>query len=196
MQAFSSVSSTDRGVDDLIRLDHKSLWELHDRYLAMAGNDDAQTAVANELIREIVQHSSAEELTVYAAIEEHEGKEVADKLRSDHQTVRNQLYQLQSMRTTSPQHASLLSQVMTELRSHAREEEESDLPMLRAKIGDANMVTLGHKFSGAKKMAPTNPHPSAPIKPIAEAIAGMFTKPIDKVADLGKDFAGRAVPEE
>lgn len=100
------------------------------------------------------------------------------------------------MTAGSPDHASLLDKIMSELRDHTREEETKDLPLLRAKIGDERMIALGHKYAGAKKIVPTRPHPSAPNKPVSEMLAGMVAGPMDKVRDMGREFAERKVPEE
>ncbi|ORZ37877.1 hypothetical protein BCR44DRAFT_1430136 [Catenaria anguillulae PL171] len=87
MQSLSS-NATDRPLDVLIKLDHESLWNLYDRYLAAATvNPQEQQAIANELVREISVHSHAEETTVYGVIEAEEGSAVAEGLRNDHQRV-------------------------------------------------------------------------------------------------------------
>ncbi|KAI9183077.1 hypothetical protein H9P43_004042 [Blastocladiella emersonii ATCC 22665] len=195
MQALSNEQSN-RGVDDLIRLDHQSLWDLYDRYCASAGRYEEQQAIANELVREIAVHSAAEETTVYGDIETYETKAVADGLRGDHQRVKEMLYELEKHDVKSVQHAPLLGRIISELKTHALEEEERDLPRLRALIGDDGMIRLGHKFVGAKRIAPTHPHPSAPDKPLAETIVGGMTAPVDKLRDATRQFAERRVPEE
>ncbi|KNE57355.1 hypothetical protein AMAG_18042 [Allomyces macrogynus ATCC 38327] len=58
------------------------------------------------------------------------------------------------------------------------------------------MIKLGQRFLGAKRMAPTHPHPAAPDKPVTEAIVGAMTTPLDKLRDVPREFAERRVPEE
>lgn len=86
MQALSP-NAADRPLDVLIKLDHESLWELYDRYLASRANPQEQQKIANELVREIAVHSHAEETAVYGVIEAEEGLAVAEGLRNDHQKV-------------------------------------------------------------------------------------------------------------
>ncbi|KAJ3365952.1 hypothetical protein GGF32_007452 [Allomyces javanicus] len=195
MQALHPTTPS-RPLDDLVKLDHRSFNELHARYKASVGDQRAQTAIANELIREIAQHSAGEEMTFYAAVQEHESTQLADHLRGAHQGVKEMLYTLESRQVGSAEYDLLLDQVMTELNTHALEEENQVLPTLRAQIGEDNMIQLGKKFLGAKRMAPTHPHPSAPDKPVTEAIAGAMTTPLDKLRDMPREFAERRVPEE
>ncbi|ORZ37826.1 hypothetical protein BCR44DRAFT_1388174 [Catenaria anguillulae PL171] len=195
MQAFSTLSAA-RGIDHLIQLDHQSFWDLHDRFRNSGADPYAQQAIAIEIIREVSVHSVAEDIVLYTVIEEQEGKEVADDMRQDHLKVRDQLAQLDAMSVSDTGHAVLVERIMQELRAHAYEEEHRDLPMLRAKLGDDKMIELGAKFAGAKNLVPTRPHPGAPIEPTATLVAGVVVAPVDKVRDLGREFAERKVPEE
>ncbi|KAL7752729.1 hypothetical protein RI367_001731 [Sorochytrium milnesiophthora] len=195
---MQALSNTNRPVHELIALDHRSFDELYQRYHSFAGQQKEQQKIANELIREISTHSAAEETEVYPALVKHleNGESVNKHMLDEHQTVKDILVKLEKLTVGTPEYDALLKEVMDDLRHHAKDEENRQLPDLLAKTGYEEMVTLGQKFLAAKKAAPTRPHPMAPTQPTAELLVGLATKPVDKIRDMTQEFASRAVPEE
>ncbi|KAL7752837.1 hypothetical protein RI367_001840 [Sorochytrium milnesiophthora] len=191
----SATSSAQRPVDELIKIDHRSIFELYDRFLKTEGRVDEQQKIANELIREVAVHSAAEETTVYSAIQKSlsNGKSIADHLRSDHQEVKELLYDLDKQSVGDADYKPKLEKIIKNLRQHTKIEEEEELVKLRQATSAEEMITLGKKFEGIKAMVPTRPHPSAPDQPTLEAIVGMMTAPIDKARDMTREFAERKV---
>ena len=72
---------------------------------------------------------------------------------------------------------------MDELRPHLRDEEETDIPELEAKLSREESAALAKEFSKTKKLAPTRSHPYATsFEPPFETAFALITAPIDKVA--------------
>ncbi|KAI9088190.1 hemerythrin HHE cation binding domain protein [Phlyctochytrium arcticum] len=197
----SATMTPKQPIEVLIKNDHKSFEELYSRYKSCSNQQDQQ-AIVNELIREVAQHSIAEETVVYPAMEKHnilgEGEKLADHLRQDHYAVKQNLYELDQTPVTSPKFAPLLEKVMKLLISHAKEEETKELPALAKAIDTQGRISMSKQFMMGKVIAPTRPHPDAPDKPaILELLAGMPVAPIDKMRDAAtKTFAERRIPIE
>lgn len=191
------LSSTQKPIDELIIADHNSFRELYDRFKRNQANYQERQNIANELIREIAIHSISEEVTLYPALEKIaiSGKVLADHLRAEHQIVKEGLYELDKMSVKDVGYNEKLEKVMQELEHHMREEEEEDLRELASKVSEGDLKKLGRKFDGAKKVVPTRPHPSAPVQPSLEVLAGVLTAPIDKMRDMARSFAHRQVEE-
>ena len=76
-------------ISDVIKHDHQELDEYYNNILS-AKDDDEKVRWQNQFTWELTRHSIGEELVVYPAMEKHltNGKELADKDRSEHRTVR------------------------------------------------------------------------------------------------------------
>ncbi|KAJ3156059.1 hypothetical protein HDU89_005623 [Geranomyces variabilis] len=189
-------------VEDLIKNDHRSFDELHERYLKTQGTDKAsietKQAIVNEFIREVAQHSVAEETCVYNLVDKLISEQVGDHLRHDHTQVKESLYNLHKMKVGDAGFDDLFSKIVGLLKTHAQEEENTQLPALAQKIPDVDeRVKISAQFLRAKTIAPTRPHPAAPDKPaIWELLAGLPLAPIDKLQDQTKNFAERRVAQE
>ncbi|KAI9007315.1 HHE domain-containing protein [Gaertneriomyces semiglobifer] len=188
-------------VEALITNDHRSFEELYDRFFQHKGNQDEQQAIVNEFIREVAQHSIAEELVVYPKIEKvnllGSGEQIADHLRADHAQVKDLLYQLDQMKVGDEGFEKLFTKTIQTLKEHAHEEETKELPALAKQLSEADRIELSKSFLRHKVIAPTHSHPSAPDKPaILELLAGLPIAPIDKLRDQTRRFAERRVPQE
>jgi len=191
---------TETPVEEHIINDHRSFEELYDRFKANEGNTEEQSAIINELVREVAQHSIAEETVVYPALEQTNafgaGESIADHLRQEHYQVKKLLYKLDSMEVTDPGFNSTLSQVMDTLKEHAEEEESKELPELKKLLSKEERIGLSKSFLRRKAISPTRPHPGAPDKPPSlEVAAGLPVAPIDKLKDQARNFAERRVPQ-
>ncbi|KAI9142058.1 HHE domain-containing protein [Paraphysoderma sedebokerense] len=194
---MQALSTTQKPIDQLIVNDHNSFRDLFSRYRSHTGSLEERQMIVNEIIREVAIHSVAEEVILYPAFESAnlDGNVVADHLRKEHQIVKEDLYKLDSMKVGDPGYDEHLQKIMNELEHHMKEEEEQDLRELRARVGEDELIRLGQKFDGTKKIVPTRPHPSAPDRPPLETLAGILTAPIDKMRDMARSFADRRVEE-
>ncbi|KNC96834.1 uncharacterized protein SPPG_07668 [Spizellomyces punctatus DAOM BR117] len=199
-QAAESFTAR-KPVEVLIKNDHRSFEELYDRYKKNAGNAEEQQAIINELIREVAQHSIAEETVVYPLIEERNilgsGEHIADHLRQDHFEVKKLLLKLDKMRVGDKGFDETLNNVMRVLKEHATEEETKELPEIAKVIPEPERIDLSKAFLRRKAISPTHPHPHAPDKPpTLEVLAGLPVAPIDKLRDQTRKFAERRIPQE
>ena len=111
-----------------------------------------------------------------------DGNELVSKDREAHHRVAELLYKLQEKSTSDPDFPKVFDDVMGELRPHLRDEEETDIPELEAKLSREESEKLAKQFSKTKKLAPTRSHPYATsFEPPFETALALITAPIDKV---------------
>ncbi|KAI0338433.1 hypothetical protein BDW22DRAFT_1338004 [Trametopsis cervina] len=181
-----------------IKEDHEEMYEYHDQYKRAyeRGDVDAQARWANQLRWEIARHAVGEEIVVYPLMEKHlgeKGKKLADHDREEHQSVKEELYKLESLQPGSSEFDSLLNRMMASLHHHNDDEEIDDLPLLEPAIGEAASKEAAQSFKKTKKFVPTRTHPSAPNQPPLETFLGFLAAPIDKLKDA---FAAFPTEEE
>ncbi|KAI1304421.1 hypothetical protein EDD11_005113 [Mortierella claussenii] len=176
-------------VSEAIKRDHRELEDAYNNILS-ATSDDEKTSWQNQFTWELARHSVGEELVVYPAMEKHlpNGKQMADKDRKEHQTVKEQLYKFQNLKASDPEFTPTLKALWSNLSEHIKEEEENDLIQLEKAIQEADSEELLTSFNRAKKFAPTRSHPGAPDKPPFENVAGLLAAPIDKLRDMFNQF--------
>jgi hypothetical protein len=188
-RAMSSQSS--RALLDAVAEDHQEMYTYYEQYEKTAGDADAQGRWARQLIWEVARHAVGEELVVYPLMEKHlgtQGKQLADEDRAQHQDVKNLLYKIESVQVGTPEHASILKQVMDHLRPHNDSEEQNDLPLLQKAMAAEDIEAAAKSFTRTKKFVPTRSHPSAPNKPPFESLAGLMAAPMDKLKDAFASF--------
>ncbi|KNC96907.1 uncharacterized protein SPPG_07733 [Spizellomyces punctatus DAOM BR117] len=185
------ASSEQVHVVDAVIKDHKHIDAYYKQYRANEGNPPEQQKWANQLFWQIAVHSIAEELTVYPAFEQYvpDGVAIAEKERSQHQQVKDDLYQLQNKSVgQDADFVPLMEKMMNELTEHIQQEETTDMPKLREAISNDDALRLGRDFEMTKYFVPTRSHPSAPNKPPFETVAGLLAAPIDRLRDLLTKF--------
>ncbi|KLO15214.1 hypothetical protein SCHPADRAFT_825155 [Schizopora paradoxa] len=208
------ASATSSGpLTESIKDDHQEMYDYYDKYTEAhaAGNEKDAIAWANQLVWEVVRHAVGEEIVVYPLMEKHmgdEGKRLADEDRKEHHTVKQLLYDFESLRTSSvlpgksneteiaEQQSTILKAVMDHLHKHNDSEEQNDLPYLEPKLGVEGSKKAAGDFKRTKKFAPTLPHPSAPDQPPFETVVGLMQAPIDKLLDLFKTFPSAELKAE
>ncbi|MBR7829283.1 hemerythrin domain-containing protein [Actinospica sp. MGRD01-02] len=168
--------------------DHREVEGLFEKFKALAPDDHAgRREVADDFTTELVRHSVAEEQYLYPAVREHVpgGGAMADKELADHEKVEQLLKDLERADTTDPRFDTLAAEVIEEVTSHVKDEEERLFPALLEACPMDYLFELGDKIRTAKAAAPTRPHPNAPDNKVATAGAGL----VDRVRDL---FSGRS----
>jgi len=186
-----AMASSARPLTGAIKEDHEEMYEYHDNYQTCAGDADAQERWSRQLFWEVARHAVAEEIVVYPLMEKHlgaKGKELADKDRDDHQSVKEDLAKLENTAAGSSTFNAILDRVMKHLHEHNNNEERDDLPLLESKLGDTGSEEAARDFKRTKHFVPTRAHPSAPNKPPYETLAGFLALPIDKLKDAFSKF--------
>jgi len=177
-------------ISDAIKKDHEDIKEYANNIRA-ATDDDTKTRWQNQFTWELARHSIAEELVVYPAFAKHlgtKGQEMADKDRAEHQSVKEALKRFQNLKPASPDFLPTLEELMNDLNTHIREEENDDLLALETIIQTTDSESMAKSFERTKAFVPSRSHPSAPDKPPFETVVGLMTAPIDHLADLFRKF--------
>ncbi|KFY96246.1 hypothetical protein V498_02785 [Pseudogymnoascus sp. VKM F-4517 (FW-2822)] len=175
---------------DAIKKDHRELEQYYNNIINAKNNDEA-TRWQNQFTWELARHSIGEELVVYPAFEKvlgDQGKQMADKDRSEHQTVKEELKKFQNLEAGHVEFLPTIKALMTDLSQHIKEEEEEDLPTLDRELSADDSASMARSFGRTKAFVPSRSHPSAPNKPPFETVVGLMAAPIDHLADLFRKF--------
>ncbi|KFY21560.1 hypothetical protein V493_07297 [Pseudogymnoascus sp. VKM F-4281 (FW-2241)] len=193
---FLSASTVNMSrISDAIKKDHRELEQYYRNILNAKDNDEA-TRWQNQFTWELARHSIGEELVVYPAFEKQlgqQGKQMADKDRAEHQTVKEELKKFQNLQAGSSDFLPIIKNLMSDLADHIKEEEEQDLPALDGKLSSEDSASMAKSFNRTKAFVPSRSHPSAPDKPPFETVVGLLAAPIDHLADLFRKFPDETV---
>ncbi|KAJ5103773.1 hypothetical protein N7532_004302 [Penicillium argentinense] len=173
------------GISDAIKKDHREIEDYYNKILA-SPTDEEKIMWQNQFTWELARHSIGEELVVYPQFEKKlpDGRNMADKDRQEHLSVKEQLKAFQNMGPSDPQFEPTLKALMKDLSKHIKEEESDDLPKLEDNLTTEESEDLSKSFGRTKMFVPSRSHPSAPDKPPFETAVGLMTAPIDHLADL------------
>jgi len=176
-------------VSDRIKHDHRELEEYYNN-IKSASRDDEKVKWQNQFVWELARHSIGEELVVYPAFEKHipDGVKMAEKDRSEHQVVKEKLYEFQSMGPADPTFIPAIDSLWETLSQHIKEEEQDDLPALEKAIDAKSSEAMARSFDRTKHFVPTRSHPGAPDRPPFETVAGLLAAPLDKLMDVFRKF--------
>jgi hypothetical protein len=109
---------------------------------------------------------------------------VADHEIREHAEAERIMKDLEDVDADDPRFDVLCRQLMSAIRHHVQEEEESGLfPRLRDACGEERLVELGRKIELAKGLAPTRPHPEAPDRPPWNKLLAPGAGFVDRVRD-------------
>ena len=165
--------------------DHREVEELFGRIESLPPGDEQRKTYADQATIELVRHSVAEEAYLYPAVRGFlpDGDRVADKEIEDHARAERTMKELEGVEGDDPDFDRLIGKLMTEIRSHVRDEEDNLFPQLRAAASRDELMELGEKVRQARKTAPTRPHPSAPDTPPANKLLAPGAGMVDRVRD-------------
>jgi len=133
---------------------------------------------------------------VYPAFEKNlgaKGKEMADKDRDEHQSVKDKLNIFQSLKAGTPSFIPELKSLMNDLSQHIKEEETEDLPALDESLSNEDAESMAKSFGRTKAFVPSRSHPMAPNKPPFETVVGLMTAPLDHLGDMLRKFPDKNV---
>ncbi|MEU1709875.1 hemerythrin domain-containing protein [Streptomyces sp. NPDC005706] len=173
--------------------DHREVEEIFGRIEAMPPGSKERKTLADQATIELVRHSVAEEAYLYPAVRKHVegGGALADKEIEDHAQAEQILKDLEGLDADDARFDTLMTRLMSEIRSHVADEEQNLFPRLQAACTPEALDELGEKVRKAKKTAPTRPHPMAPDKPPANKLlapgAGMVDRLRDAMSGRGKE---------
>ncbi|MEZ3183028.1 hemerythrin domain-containing protein [Streptomyces pimonensis] len=173
--------------------DHREVEELFGKIEALPPGHEQRRKHADQAVIELVRHSVAEEMHLYPAVRAFlpDGDTLADKELEDHAEAERTMKALEGVDAGDAEFDRLIGALMTEIRSHIRDEEGNLFPRLRSAASEDELMKLGDKVRQAKRTAPTRPHPAAPDTPPANKLlapgAGMVDRVRDALTGRGKD---------
>jgi hemerythrin superfamily protein len=184
--------------DDVVSIlttDHREVEQMFAELekLRGTGDHDRIREVTEKVITELVRHSVAEEAYLYPATRRFipGGDALADQEIAEHAEAERVMKDLERTDTTDARFDELLTQLMTDIRTHIQEEESQLFPQLVQHADAEELRELGSKVTAIKKVAPTRPHPSAPDTPPANKLLAPGTGLVDRIRDAisgrGKD---------
>ncbi|WP_148575986.1 alpha/beta hydrolase fold domain-containing protein [Nocardioides caldifontis] len=168
-------------IDHLIADDHAIVERQFQHLEAGRGN---RRVLVDQISFELALHAFAEETVLYPDWPEVGMEDEHDDAEHEHQQIKELLVVLGRTEPGEQEFEQALARLMEVVRHHVHDEEDEELPEFRAKAGAERMAELGKQFLAAKRRAPTRPHPHAPDEGLAEHIAGMLAKPLDRVRDM------------
>ncbi|MCW2960675.1 MAG: hypothetical protein JWM90_1062 [Thermoleophilia bacterium] len=167
-------------IDHLIADDHAIAERQLQHLEAGRGNRDL---LVRQLVFELSMHAYAEATTLYPLYREQDMEPASLAAARGLEQMQPLLATLDGSTAEKPEFEDALRQLIPILRERVREEEQLELPLFRARVGQARMAELGREFIEAKQHAPTRPHPHAPEMGAAARVAGAVAKPIDMARD-------------
>ncbi|MEU6476413.1 hemerythrin domain-containing protein [Streptomyces sp. NPDC047017] len=165
--------------------DHREVEEIFAQIEALPAGDKRRKHLADQATIELVRHSVAEEMHLYPAVRRYlpDGDEIADREIQDHAEAERTMKELEGCQADDPRFDQFMSRLMREIREHLTDEEQNLFPRLRAAASPEDLEGLGEKVRGAKRTAPTRPHPSAPDTPPANKLLAPGAGLVDRIRD-------------
>jgi iron-sulfur cluster repair protein YtfE (RIC family) len=180
------MSTERRDVIEVLIHDHREVEELFAKLEAASPNDgETRRELTDEVTIELVRHSVAEEMYLYPAARKFlpGGDEIADKELEEHAGAEKTLKALEKTDAATAEFSVLLTELVSEVRLHIREEEQELFPALAEHADLAELFELGDKVQAAKQKAPTRPHPSAPDRPPLNKLLAPGAGFVDRIRD-------------
>lgn len=114
-------------VIDELMTDHREVEELFGRIEGLTPGSADRKLYADQVTMELVRHSVAEEAYLYPAVRRHVagGDAIADREIEDHSTAERIMKDLERCDAGDPEFDRLIGMLMSEVRSHIADEEET-----------------------------------------------------------------------
>lgn len=139
--------------DDALKAEHQATLKLFD---ALEATGEGATAKRNMLLSQLkhalMRHAIEEENVVYPALRDAGQPDAADALTKEHGYVKQYLYDLGNMPSSSPEWIAKVREFRADLESHIAEEETHLFPVLRAQLSEEKnkALTLSMNKEGFK----------------------------------------------
>jgi len=129
--------------DEALKAEHQATLKLFD---ALEATGEGATAKRNMLLTQLkhalMKHAIEEENVIYPALRDAGQADAADALTKEHGYVKQYLYDLENMPSSSPEWIAKVREFRADLESHIAEEENHLFPALRAQLSEEKNKTL------------------------------------------------------
>jgi hemerythrin superfamily protein len=181
-------SETSTDPIELLRADHREVARLFHQFES-AGNADSARVAAEEIVRAMSIHAAIEEQVLYPDIARTlpGGETLADHSLDEHEAVEELLASVDGLDPMDRDVRMTFRRLEAMVQRHVAGEEGTIFPAMRSKVPPERLRQMGLAIAGAKRIAPTRPHPASPDKPPANVIIGMAASVIDRVRDAARE---------
>ena len=180
----------------LLKNDHKTVEQLFKRY-EQAGDQAfvEKRRLVDRMIEELSAHAAVEEQLFYPAarVTVPDTEDIALESIEEHHIVKWELSELEDMDPSDERFDAKVTVLMENVRHHVEEEENDFFPKVRDELGRNALNDLGDAMVGAKKLAPTHPHPMSPDTPPGNFVSGIVAGTKDRIGDTIKGVAQGSV---
>ncbi len=171
---------------ELLRHDHRVVEQLFRDYKA-AESDAQRRAVVKIMIRELSKHAALEEILFYPfaakVLADGEVNGQVDRHLAGHRPIKELLLELDRCQAGDPAQDQLMERLASAVERHVRDDENDLMPLLCSRADEQALRELGQEIDQGKQRAPTRPHPHAPDKPPALALAAPVVAIYDRLRD-------------
>jgi hemerythrin superfamily protein len=172
-------------VVDLLIADHREVEELL-RELVAEESAERRRELVDTVIGQLVRHAVAEETIVYPMVSSHvpDGAAAVEHDKQEHKQVETILKEMEGAEAGGPEFFDLVGRLQAVLDDHIADEEEHQLPQLRAALDEQTLMGMGRAVEALKLVAPTRPHPQAPQSALFHLTVGPGVGLVDRLRDL------------
>jgi hemerythrin-like domain-containing protein len=164
----------------LLKDDHKAVRALFRRFeKASPSATKTQAELAAQIIEELSQHAAIEEQHLYPLVLKTfpDDEQYLLQALEEHHAAKSMLAEIDRLPAAHQRFRPKMMVLIESVERHIDEEEQTVFPELRRAIGRKRLMELGEVLQGAKKKAPTKPHPhlpdEPPLLPLIGAAAGV-----------------------
>lgn len=164
--------------------DHVRLDRLIGRLRTTTGPE--QDRVFVQLRRLVFTRAFAEECVLWPVIRRvlPDGEALTRQVGQAHQEVNELVLRLDDDLLTPAERSRVINRLIKVLREDVRDEEDSLLPALQARLSVAGLRRLGVAWEVVRRTAPTRPHPLVSRRPPGNVLAAFPLTVLDNVRDL------------
>ena len=170
---------------DVLTGDHRAVEDLFGQLEQVGWQPTRIRDLIDVTVAELMRHDVAEEQYLYPLVRRclDDGEELSAGALAAHHDVERLMNDLMGTDVEHPVFASLVGRLMRAVRTHFRHEETAVFPRLRSSCDVNNLVNLATEVLSAKMLAPTRPHPAAPLGRITGPLIGLLDQAVDALTD-------------
>jgi hemerythrin superfamily protein len=112
-----------------------------------------------------------------------DGEDLFAQNISDHQAVKEKLQDLWNTKSFDSKMIKVADEVVEDLKEHAQKEETDIFPRLKERLSETQLSAMQMALKSARAVAPTRPHPNAPVTAPWNWVSGPIQGVVDKLRD-------------